>query len=69
MENLDKITQTIEGYPVKDLRWIALDNIIVGLVKCPFWGTDKRPYVSCKWRRNGYNVKDKNRPDLTLKMS
>lgn len=69
MNDLDKITHTVEGYRVKDLRWLPLDNIIVGLVECPFWGSEKRPFVSCKWRKNGFNVKDKNRPDLTLKMS
>jgi len=70
MENLNKITQTVEGYPVKDLRWLPVDNIIIGLVKCPIWGkpTLHDGYVSCKWRKNGLNVRDKERKDLTLKI-
>lgn len=68
MNNLDKITQTVEGYPVKDLRWLPVDNIIVGLVKCPVWGRENLHggYVTCKWRRSGTNIKDKTRIDLNL---
>lgn len=70
MNNLNNITQTVEGYPVKDLRWLPVDNIIVGLVKCPIWGNDNLHggYVSCKWRKNGACIKDKERKDLYLKM-
>ena len=71
MINLTKeITQTVEGYPVKDLRWLPLDNVIVGLVKCPIHGRENLHdgFVSCKWRKNGSCIKDKNRPDLKLKI-
>jgi hypothetical protein len=70
MNNLDKIIETVNGYPVKDLRWLPTDNIIVGLVKCPIWGRESlhNGYVSCKWRKNGVCVKDKNRMDLNLKI-
>ena len=55
INELNQITQTIEGYPVKNLRWLPLDNIIVGLVKCPYLGKDtlNEGYVSGMWRRNG----------------
>lgn len=66
MNDLDKITHTIEGYRVKDLRWLPLDNIIVGLVECPIWSTEKRPFVSVKWRKNGLNLIDKSRTDLNI---
>jgi hypothetical protein len=67
---LSKITHTIEGYEVKSLRFIKMDNVIVGLVKCPIWGKDTlhNGFVSCKWRKNGSNLKDKNRTDLNIKL-
>lgn len=68
MKNLDKITHTLEGYEVKSLRFLPVDNIIVGLVKCPIWGKPHRPFASCKWRKNGFNLVDKERKDLTLNM-
>jgi hypothetical protein len=54
-DELKQITQTIEGYPVKNLRWLPLDNIIVGLVKCPYLGKPSfnEGYVSGMWKRNG----------------
>lgn len=69
-ETLKKITKTIQGYPVKDLRWLPLDNIIVGMVLDPIWSNPKLHdgYVTCKWRKNGACVKEKERTDLTLKM-
>jgi len=70
-EFINDIKETNEGYPVKDLRWLPLDNIIVGLVKCPIWGRDTihNGYISCKWRKNGSCIKEKNRPDLKLKIN
>lgn len=67
-ELIKDINQTTEGYPVKDLRWLPVDNIIVGLVKDPVWGRAElhEGYVACKWRKNGTCVKEKNRPDLKL---
>jgi hypothetical protein len=55
LNELKQITQTVEGHPVKDLRWLPLDNIIVGLVKCPYMGkpTLNEGYVSGMWKRNG----------------
>lgn len=55
LNELKQITQTVEGYPVRDLRWLPLDNIIVGLVKCPYMGkpTLNEGYVSGMWKRNG----------------
>ncbi len=69
-KELKKIKTTIQGYPVKDLRWLPTDNIIVGLVKDPIWGkpTLHDGYVTCKWRKNGACLKEKERTDLTLKL-
>lgn len=71
---LKSIINTIEGYPVKDLRWKPLDNIIVGLVKCPITGRDNLNdgYVSCTWKKNGsvtLKFGGYNRKDLYLKTS
>jgi len=54
-EYLNTITHTIGNHEVKDLRWLPLDNIIVGLVKCPYMGklTLNEGYISGMWRRNG----------------
>ncbi len=55
MENLDKITHTKGGYPIKDIRYKKMDNLIVGLVQDPICGreTFNNGYVSIVWRRNG----------------
>jgi hypothetical protein len=62
------ITQTVEGYPVKNLKFNQLDNIIVGQVKCPVIGRPELHdgYVTLTWRRNGTCIKIKDRPDLKL---
>ena len=54
-ELLNSITQTITGYPVRGLRWKAVDCIIVGQVKCPVLGKESfnDGYISGTWRRNG----------------
>ena len=53
-EQINTIKETIEGYLVKDLKWNQLDNILVGLVKCPIIGRDNLHdgYVVCQWRKN-----------------
>lgn len=71
-EDLNKITETIEGYPVKALRWLKRDNIIVGLVKCPFVGKANinEGFISCAWRKNGFTTnKMKGREDLNLQIN
>lgn len=69
-ERLKSITETVYGYKVKNLRWLPMDNIIVGLVKCPLIGNPKLHdgYISNKWRANGTNIKERFRNDLNLKM-
>ena len=70
-EDLDKITETIEGYPVKDLRFKPIDNIIVGLVQCPIYGkpTLHEGYISGQWHKDGTPTnKIKGRNDLKLKI-
>jgi hypothetical protein len=55
MENLNKITHTKGGYPIKDIRFKKMDNLIVGLVQDPVCGNPNLHdgYISCVWRRNG----------------
>ena len=53
-EKLELITQTLEGYPVKDLRYKKADNIIVGFVRDIVCGqANKDYYVVSTWRLNG----------------
>jgi hypothetical protein len=54
-EELDLITETVTGYPVRKLRWKKMDNIITGQVKCPVIGKENfnDGYITCAWRRNG----------------
>lgn len=69
--DLSNITKTTEGYEVKNLRWITLDNVIVGQVKCPVLGRDSLHdgFITGAWRRNGTPTnRIKGREDLTLKM-
>lgn len=70
---LDKIVETVEGYPVKELSWLERDNVIRGRVKCPVQGNPNLHdgYVVCVWRRSGtviprYGGKD--RQYLNLKI-
>ena len=68
-ELLPTITHTIEGYPVRNLKWNQLDNIIVGQVKDPILGreTFNEGYIVCQWRKNGFATnKFKGREDLKL---
>jgi len=55
MKNLELITETIDGYEVKNLRYKKIDNILVGLVKCPICGRENfnDGFVSGQWRTNG----------------
>lgn len=57
--NLEKINKTIGGHYVKDLRYLPLDNIIVGLVLCPIFGkpTLFDGYVSIQWNKKGVPIK------------
>ena len=55
MENLDKITETLGGYPIIDLRHNKRDNLFVGRVKDPICG---RPdlhngYITVLWNLRG----------------
>ena len=70
-QKLTTITQTIEGYEVRNLKWNKLDNIIVGQVKDPLLGNENRleGYIVCQWKANGYATnKFKGREDLKLQI-
>jgi hypothetical protein len=68
-EILKNITETINGSPVKDLRFLSLDNVIVGLVKDEYWNSKiHNGYYSGKWTSKGRYIKEKNRPELNLKL-
>ena len=71
-EELTKITTTIEGYPVKNLTWRPLDNIITGLVQCPVLGNPNihEGFISGMWRKNGTPTnRIKGMIELTLKIN
>jgi hypothetical protein len=54
-EILEQITETIEGYPVKELAWLKRDNVIRGRVKDPVTGRDSLHdgYVTILWNNKG----------------
>lgn len=69
-EFIKDITETAEGYPVRNLRWNPLENIILGQVRDPlFLNNLNDGYSNSKWRKNGSCLKEKNRPDLKLKIN
>lgn len=69
---LDTITNTVEGYEVKDLVWKPTDNIIRGLVKDPVTNSKlHNGFVVATWRKNGCltpKYGGATRPDLYLKI-
>jgi len=69
---LKQITETVEGYPVKNLKWNVVDNIIVGQVKDPFANPNLHDgWIVTQWRKNGSPTPrswGKNRKDIYLKM-
>lgn len=70
-ETLKTITETIEGWKVKELRFLPLDNIIVGLVEDKQFGSPRLydGFVSCQWTKQGKPLKfNKGRKELILKM-
>ena len=71
-KELAAITETVEGYPVKNLVWRPVDNIITGLVQDPITGEPelRDGYVSGQWRKNGSATNQiLNRTDLKLKIN
>jgi hypothetical protein len=71
-EQLAAITHTIEGYPVKALKWNPLDNILVGLVKDPMYGNPllRDGFICVQWTKFGKPLKlNKGRKDLTLNLA
>ena len=71
-EIIKNITETVEGYPVKNLKWNQLDNIIIGQVKDPIIGNPKHldGYITVQWRKTGKPTNHfKGRDDLVLNMN
>lgn len=68
---LANIKATVDGSEVKDLRWLSVDNIIVGLVKDKIYGKPhiNKGYLSGQWRFDGTPVnRIKGRDELKLKI-
>lgn len=68
-EYLNTITETATGIPVRSLRYLKVDNIIVGQVKDSMWGKETlhEGYISGMWTRKGIPTnKIKGREDLKL---
>lgn len=54
LEKILKITETVEGVQVKDLKYKPVDNILVGFAKDLITGQANKDYwVTCCWRLNG----------------
>lgn len=73
LSELEAITETVEGYLVKDLVWKPIDNIIRGLVKDPVVGraSFNNGFVVSTWKKNGSVTQKfggKDRLDLYLKI-
>lgn len=72
MEEIVKtITQTVEGYPIKNIKWNERDNLIVGQVKCPIIGNPKLHdgYVTVQWNKRGKPINfNKGREDFILNL-
>jgi len=53
-ETIELITQTVEGNPIKDLKYNKRDNLLVGFVRDLVCGqANKDYYVISTWRLNG----------------
>ena len=68
-ELLKTVNQTVGGYPVKDLRFLPLDNIIVGLVLDPVYGkpTLRDGFIAVQWDKRGRPIKlNKGRSELNI---
>lgn len=71
LEEIRNIGQTVEGCEVKDLRYKAIDNILVGLVKSPNFGNPKlyNGFICVTWTTHGKTTtKYKGIRELDLKM-
>lgn len=70
---LENVTQTVEGYPVKNLTWLPNDNVIRGQVKDPNVNSKIHDgYIIATWRKNGTLMAKwggNTRPDLYLDMT
>ena len=71
---IKNVTETVEGYPIKGLRWKPIDNVIVGLVRDPILSNPNinNGYRSCTWYKTGKvttKYGGKGREDLNLKMN
>lgn len=55
IERIKNITETVEGYEVKELVWLERDGVIRGRVKDPVTGRDDlhNGFVVATWRKNG----------------
>lgn len=56
---LETITETTGKHQLKNLRFIELDNIIVGQVLCPLHGNPNlhEGYVSIQWNKHGFPIR------------
>ncbi len=67
------ITETVEGYAVKSLKWDGISNIYIGQIQDPVCGRKELfdGYVAVCWRANGSLLPKyggNTRKDLYLKM-
>lgn len=67
-ELLSKISLTTGGLLVRDLRYLPVDNIIVGLVQDTEYGSPVRDYmIAVQWTKQGKPIKvNKGRKNLEI---
>ena len=71
-EILEAIKETKTGLEVKDLRWLPVDNIIVGMCKCPIFGKEtlREGFVCIQWNKQGKPLRiNKGRTELELNIN
>lgn len=69
-ETLKHITETVEGYEVRFVKFNPLDNIAIFMVRVPFANPKLNGGWECvQYRTNGYPTnRNKGRQDLILKI-
>jgi hypothetical protein len=69
-EILKQITETVEGYEVRFIKYNPLDNIAIFMVREPYNNPKINDgFVCIQYRKNGYPTnRNKGRKDLILKM-
>lgn len=61
-----KVTKTVAGYEVKNLKISPYNDMIFGMVADPIWARPDRPFTTATWKKNG-KCGNGNRTDCDLR--